>query len=339
MKHFEYPSIEQFRNTIVDINRNNYTSLDENNIPILDLIQPIIDFEGTVKLHGTNSSVVMENNQIYTQSRNRVITPQSDNDGFSNWVHTIEKQQIFTNIFKEIKSKNNISDKSTIVIYGEWVGQGIQKNVAVSKLPKSFFIFDIRVINEEKDLWIDSKNYSNSEYRIYNIFDYTTYNIRIDFNKPHEAQNTLIEITNEVEKECPVGKAFGISDVGEGVVWKAFHNGKRYIFKVKGEKHSVSKVKTLANVDVEKINNVIHFCDYVVTINRLDQAIKNICGNEIPTIHKTGEIVKWMTNDIFKEEYDTIIKNQLNEKDIKKYLGQKVSQLFNQKLNKQCGLN
>ena len=44
--------------------------------------------------------------------------------------------------------------------------------------------------------------------------------------------------------------------------------------KVKGEKHSSSKVKKLASVDVEKLNSIKDFVDYAVTESRLEQ-VKN----------------------------------------------------------------
>jgi hypothetical protein len=68
---------------------------------------------------------------------------------------------------------------------------------------------------------------------------------------PQLVQNTLSELTMAVEEECPVAKAFGFS--GVGIVWSVNVNGTIHRFKVKGELHSSSKVKTLASVDVEKL--------------------------------------------------------------------------------------
>ena len=57
--------------------------------------------------------------------------------------------------------------------------------------------------------WVDSSYLRNHEHKIYNIEDYETYEIEIDFNYPQLAQNKIIEMTIAVEDECPVGKAFG----------------------------------------------------------------------------------------------------------------------------------
>jgi hypothetical protein len=49
----------------------------------------------------------------------------------------------------------------------------------------------------------------------------------------------------------PCSESFWFSGIGEGV-WSVNVNGTIHRFKVKGELHSSSKVKTLASVDVEK---------------------------------------------------------------------------------------
>ena len=53
-----------------------------------------VTFYGTVKLHGTNASVVVDHEgNFYCQSRNRVITPENDNYGFAEWLHEEPGQQ------------------------------------------------------------------------------------------------------------------------------------------------------------------------------------------------------------------------------------------------------
>ena len=69
------------------------------------------------------------------------------------------------------------------------------------------------------------------------------------------SQNKFIELVEEVEKECPVSKQFNVSGIGEGIVWTTEYKGETYRFKTKGEKHSVSKVKTVVPIDIEKINS------------------------------------------------------------------------------------
>ena len=45
---------------------------------------------------------------------------------------------------------------------------------------------------------------------------------------------------------------------------------------MKGTKHSVSKVKTLAPVNVEKLNSIQEFVDYSVTRVRFEQGLSEV---------------------------------------------------------------
>ena len=121
-----------------------------------------------------------------------------------------------------------------------------------------------------------------------------------------------------VEEECPVGKAFGNSGTGEGIVWKCDTEKGTIRFKVKGEKHSSSKVKTLAPVDTEKLNSVREFAEYAVTESRLEQGIEKVFTsiNEEIDIKKLGNFLKWIANDVIKEELDTLKDNGLEPKDV-----------------------
>jgi hypothetical protein len=200
------------------------------------------------------------------------------------------------------------------VIYGEWCGQGIQKGVAISQLPKMLIIFAVRI----DDVYQDMEKYKDlklEDQSIYNIMQFPTFSIDIDFNCPELVQNKLIEYTAGVEAECPVGKYFGISGIGEGIVWESFHNDKRYIMKVKGEKHQNSKVKTLTTVDVEAVENMNAFIEYAVTENRLKQGIDKMRELGLPIEQKsTGDYLRWVYNDVVKEESDTIASNGIDPK-------------------------
>src|SRR5690606_20777310 len=108
-----------------------------------------------------------------------------------------------------------------IILYGEWAGEGIQKGVGISELNKSFYIFDTKIYDKDLDKseWIncyqDIMDFKESPYNelkaaVTHIENFQTFKIDIDFNKPQEYQNKLIEITEEVEKECPVSKLLGV---------------------------------------------------------------------------------------------------------------------------------
>ena len=311
----KFPSIEQFRNVIREVRTNHdYQGKNEFDEPVYRHLSeyPVIDFFGTVKLHGTNAAIVKYKDRIDFQSRERVLSLTSDNAGFMLSMKSKELDFLFTDLEFE----------DHIAIYGEWCGHGIQNGVAISELPKMFVIFAWKIDGE----WINIQRFDPDQ-GIYDIAAFPTYNMTIDFNNPEEAQNRLIELTELVERECPVGKHFGVYGVGEGIVW---HNAdRRYIFKVKGEKHSSSKVKTLATVDTEMISSMNEFVDYALTENRLQQGLTKLqeMGKEVSQKY-TGDYLRWIVGDIMKEEEDTIVTNGFDPKKLNPIISNKARVWF-----------
>lgn len=345
-KMIKFPSIEQFRTIVANVNRRyNFIGLDENGDAIYDpsLPKPTLTFKGTVKLHGTNAGVSFtagydqQGSEYWVQSRENIITPEKDNAGFAFFVES--KKEAFKKFVEQINSHNLFDLRhNTVTIYGEWCGGNIQKGVGISNLPKSFFIFGVKVTphtETEEELkanpayWIPSHYLKSPDDNIFNIEDFQTFSIDIDFNMPQLVQNKLSELTIAVEDECPVAKSFGFSGIGEGIVWSCEYQGVVHRFKVKGEKHSSSKVKTLANVDVEKIESIQKFVEYAVTESRFKQALENVFPNEEPIdTKKLGDVIRWVVNDVVKEEMDTMVENKIEPKDVNKYLSTKVREMF-----------
>lgn len=315
-----FPSIEQFRTVIKKVvHQSRFTGLDEAGEAVFDNTKkaPVLKYKGTVKLHGTNACLHFLPHHIVPicQSRNNIITPEKDNAGFATYMSNVGFAVVGNNNFL-YKNFNNEDD---IYIYGEWCGKSIQKGVGVAELDKMFVIFDV-VVNGER--LANISGISLPEYRIFNINDFPTWNIEIDFNTPETIQNTLIRITEGVEYECPVAKHFGVSGVGEGVVWSLAEpfNGfpakhPDFTFKVKGEKHSVSKVRTLAAVDVEKVESAKEFVNNVVTEQRCLQGVDWLKEQHIEaSVENTGTFIRWIFADILKEEADVIVAAGLEEK-------------------------
>lgn len=339
-KMIKFPSIEQFRSVVTSINRQyNFTGLDNNGEAVYDLSlsKPVLTFKGTVKLHGTNAAVSFNAlSGMWAQSRENIITPEGDNAGFALFAHSHKVQ--FMRLLHDVSVNGDIDmHKNTITIYGEWCGSGIQKGVGISRIQKSFFIFGVKItphVKSEEELkenpayWVDYTYLRNTEFKIYNIDDFQTWSIDIDFNMPQSVQNQLQELTHRVENECPVAKTFGLSDVGEGIVWSCEFGGVLHRFKVKGEKHSPSKVKTLAAVDCDKLNSIVDFIDHVVTENRFNQALENIFPDSELDIKMLGNLIKWVINDIIKEESDTMVANGLEPKAVNKFVSQRVKEMF-----------
>lgn len=304
----KYPSIDQFRNVIRTVrSRHDYKGSDSESNPIYRHTEnyPVLKFIGTVKLHGTNSSIVKySDGRLEFQSRERVLSLDEDNANFMAEMMKVDLSFLFSNIqFNEY-----------CAVYGEWCGGNIQKGVAINGLPKMFVIFGVKA----DDIWIELPSYLyDNQNNIYNILQFPTYEVDIDFNSPEVVQNRLIEMTIAVEECCPVGKFFGKEGVGEGIVFTA-EIDQDLKFKSKGEKHSVTKVKKLNPIDTEVMKSINEFVEYAVTENRLEQGITFFKENNIGVESKnTGQFLSWVVRDVLKEENDAIINNNIDEKKVK----------------------
>lgn len=353
MHQIKFPSIEQFKHAIKQIRSTaEFSHIDENGIAVKELnpIYPKLTFKGTIKIHGTNGCVAQEEatGPIYTFSRNRKLTLTSDNMGFAFFIQ--RENDLWNNFFFTLRKLFNLHDKTTICVYGELAGENIQKNVAISNLPKSFFIFQILFVDHlsNKESWFDDFKALNLKdmlpQNVYFIDQFPTYEIEIDFDMPGASQNKLVELTNAVEECCPVAAAFGHKGIGEGIVWALKTSSlpsehKRFAqktwFKVKGEKHSVSNVTTLAEIDDTKLTSSRDFINRVITEARLEQIWQKLAELNIEqSIKSTGTFLKMFSEDVLKEELDTLIASGLEPKDVNKELSTQARQWFMRKLSK-----
>jgi hypothetical protein len=299
---------------------------------------------GTIKMHGTNAGIVRSpEGELYFQSRERIITPLDDNAGFATWAH--QHTRYFNELFDNLEYQFNATGNEVVQIYGEWCGGNIQKSVGLTKLPKMFVIFGVRVSeNAESNNWIDMFEAQkfirvNKPADIHLNIDFPVFFMDIDFSKPEYQQAALQELTLAVEKDCPVARKFlpDTTDelIGEGLVWEPVQGqdigfsvrGLR--FKTKGEKHSVSKVKVLIPVDIEKVATIDEFVDRTCTENRLKQGLDKLreMGLE-QTSQNTGAYLKWVLSDIIKEELDTLSASGLTTKEISSKLSAKARQFY-----------
>ena len=326
----KFPSLDQYRTAIRSVKqRAQYIGRDENGDATYNPTAPLptLKYEGTVKLHGTNAGIVYDvtKDTLSYQSRERELSLTSDNAGFMLFMSQPEVEEKLREKLLTISQACSYfaHPVKEVALFGEWCGAGIQKGVAISELPKMFVTFAVKVFfGEDNSNWVKLPGFrtvSIPEHRIFSIYQFPTYEVEIDFEKPEVAQNEMIKITEAVENECPVGKHFGVSGVGEGVVWMPITPdwySSDFWFKVKGEKHSVSKVKTLAPIDVELIATQRAFIESVVTEARLEQGLHNLVNEQLKPFEMSslGDFIRWVFNDVIKEEMDTIVANQYDPK-------------------------
>ena len=348
LQHYAFPSIGQYANVIANVNRRaTYVGKDAQNKPIYNAFapKPTLDFIGTCKLHGTNAGIILDfyNDVIYFESRESIIAPGSDNAGFATYISTI--QEVFGKMVVENlhlsgtdwDPKNRDQEfwgENILAIYGEWCGGSIQKGVALNVLEKMFVILNAtirtREVTESRNLeWFPIEEIKKMKLplqKVYNIYDFKTWEISVNFDKFHESTNKIIDLTIEVEDECPVAKHFGSIGIGEGIVFRSVTKGydsSDFWFKSKGEKHAKSKVKTIKHVDDEKINRLIEISDKVTPSWRLEQMFNStfdIINGGIVTTEKLGAFIKAVNNDICKEETLLLEEEKIEFKDIVKFV-------------------
>ena len=328
----KFPSINQFRQTIKSVR--DYAKY--NNTPL-----SVLRFTGTIKLHGTNAAVRYNaiTDELVCQSRERIITAFDDNAGFARFVH--DNQIAFKRAMEPFTSE----DAPEVILFGEWAGKGVKNTVAVGELEKAFYVFDGGFVQYDVDAnptfermdWEIVFNIVRKVFpsNVYSIFDFPSFVMDIDFNRPELSQNELVQITIDVETQCPVAKSFGVDGIGEGVVWYHADSGLR--FKVKGEKHSTTKVKTIkaiAAVDLERLASVAEFVDSVVTDNRLNQGIDKLGEMGLfVDITSMGPFLKWVAGDVLKEEMDLILESCIDKKELMHAISTKAKAFFMFKLN------
>lgn len=343
-KVIKYPSTSQLRQVVRTVKEaltfDGIDDDDDGNIKRKTPESWVVPYVGTVKIHGTNGAIVFHSeNDIVYQSKERILEIGADNQGFMARMMHVDHPRLLAQI-KYICKVNHIDFTYPVEVAGEWAGRGIQKGVAVSDVNPFFTIFRIGVgKNEHGNIkWLSPLSLMGvtmaDEDRIFNALDFGFWRLDLDFSEPEGFTNIIVDITNKVEAECPVGVKFGVSGVGEGVVWSPVYNdlaeNSGFWFKVKGDKHSVSKVKTLAAVDPERLNSIREFVDYAVTENRMEQGLQEV-GQDLS---KIGEFLSWINRDIIKEEGDVLKANNLVMKDVAKFLSNKARAWYLAQLNK-----
>ena len=354
-KFITYGSIEQFRKIIKDVKHTaQYIGQDDDGNAILDRCakMPILTATLSEKIHGSHSSVCYNSvGGFWVQSRKNIITIKQDNAGCA-FAYTRDKDTWMKIILKLATEYNIDLAKNTISVYSEWAGGNIQKSSACSGLDKLSVIFPhFKVTPFEEGshaYWLETK--VGTTYiplgveNIVNIMNYKTFTIDIDFNNVSKAQNTMVDLVlNDIEPSSPFGQAMGIdNNVGEGLVATLLYNGNVLKFKIKGEKHSKSKVKTLNKVDDVKEQAKIDFANYSCTSSRLQQAWQTTFGinNEkvTPDIKHTGNFIRNVIADVMKEELDVLFEKQLEPKDVNSKLSQIAREWFKEELDKFYGV-
>lgn len=278
----KYPQIGQFKDMMKEIT-------------FLKFLPDKLTFIGTVKVHGTHADICQdEYGNITIQSRNRIINVYDDNCGFANFIN--DKAHI---LFDRIRLVKPNSKK--IMISGEFCGKKIQSGVAISNLDPIFIIFDIYLDN----CWYNIKEFSiieDSSLRIYNIYNFKTFEIKVDKDKIIDRLDTIQSYTEEIGLCCPVAQKLGFNGKGEGIVWRCKEDKThRLWFKTKCNAHAVVNEKIKLPPSYNKVF-AVDFAHKYTTDERLHQGLDYLREYNLPyDTSSMGVFIKWVVEDIFRE--------------------------------------
>jgi hypothetical protein len=273
-------------------------------------------------------AVCYSQNQLWIQARNRIVTPEKDQDGMAAYVE--KHKDIWLDI---IKNLNLDTEDHTIVIDCEWAGDNINRgNAACSGQDKSAYIFkNFRYVDnrDEKITYIStSKIKSIPNKNIYALANFGEYYMPLDFNQLENYVDFLNNVTAFIEDNSPIATFFGQSDnVGEGLVYTAMYKGQFVAFKTKGTKHG-GKLKKKHNKSKITDETKAVYQDIADKITPEWRLTQGITETKASSIEDTGKLIKWVIADIIKEESHILQENKVTMKDINRYVSKIVVSFF-----------
>lgn len=318
MEHISFGSVESLHNKVKQANKRYHPEQ-------RFLVKP--------KLHGTNASIVIETGLVYAQSRKNVITPEKDNAGFAKWVDALNIDTADAPI------------GTTFILYGEWGGQGIQKDDAVTQIgKKAFFPICVRIIYSDGVELVEHEPdrvqfyadelfgmEDNPDVHVIPIMAELYISFSGDVEHLQAVETTVNSMVAQFEEIDPyINSMFGVEAPGEGVVvypdvedWDTFH---KLSFKAKTKSHSVNKSKKAASFKVEVSPDVVDFADRFATVPRFEQAITEL-GIDID-MKNMGKFLKWVNEDVIKEGSDEVEESELEWKQCSKMITTKAKEWF-----------
>jgi hypothetical protein len=305
-------------------------------ISYLDNIPLKIKLKGKIKVHGNNMGVGYNTvtQKIWFQSRNTVITEPKEAFGFIGFIKPMLADLI--KVFENFSKINSVS--GDIVFFGEYCGKGLKKKSAINIMEKKWILFSVYFnekfhFDDNYQETIDVLLLKNTS--IKDIFSVERnqnwhYELEIDTKNPELILPKFDALLDDIDKQCPLAKSFQLEGYGEGIVWIADipdHKNK-FFFKTKTKRFSTVKVKNKVTIEPEVLNNINEFVDYSVTEVRLEQGVDEI-GLDIKLL---GKYISWINNDVYSEENDTLINNNLTIKQVSKSIADKARNYYLLKL-------
>jgi hypothetical protein len=280
-------------------------------------------YRGTVKIHGTNAAVSqsLAGGNLSCQSRNRLLLAGEDNFGFSAFVD--RRKESFDGLFARCR---RVSGEGVYHLFGELAGQGVQKGMAISSIPKFFVIFAVCRDGEFLDLEKIGRDFNDPSHNIYHVFDFGQWSLTLKRSNLNASDGVIKELTAEVCAECPAGRVLGVSGKGEGIVWQCLDAPRdpRLWFKSKGDDAEVEFALRSPKDSCAEAAKA--FADVVVTRDRVLQGLLSM--KELGR-HEHRDIVAWVIADALREEgsHFTVEERKICEKALRARTHQRLREL------------
>lgn len=325
---YKFQHINQLRDFIIFIERNKEDLLSKG-------INNLVLF-GTPKLHGTNASIVFYKDGTYQlQSRNNILNEHKDNMGFKEWMNE-DRINFIKNYFQ---SYINLKDVEATIVYGEFAGKGIQQGMAISNMERFFAPFAIRLIMENgDDIYLKpfdtDKNLWSDELRIFNLLN-PKHKIMVNINNFNidKLVEDIDELVKGYETQDLFAKDFGVHGIGEGIVWNYSIDGREYFFKTKIDEFKTKAQKVNKDKSIEQIKEDKMIIEYCLNEQRLKQGIDYMKEMNIGILIQNIQFfIKWVIEDVLREEHIFLENNNVNDKRVSKLIGGAAAQWYKKRV-------
>lgn len=310
-----------------------------------------VPFIGTVKLHGTHADIlVYPDDRIVFQSRNIPgLSVAKDNQGFAATMLNktdaiLQLRNLYLARWRELNPNATIEESLPVLIAGEWIGEKIQKDVAIAQLSRRFVVVSVNINGR----WQQDQDYPDinlSDHDIYNSsrcgqFHTTLY--------PEDIERTVTEVermTEEVAAHCPFAATFDISGPGEGIVWKPvpphYNATPALWFKSKGGKFKSTFFRLPKQTDTTDTvkerrkaaaDSAVAWCSQ----QRLEQGWDVLREKGVERdVRALGDFLKWIQLDILEEEKTYIKSFGVDEASLKIEIAKIAKPWYRAKLRQQ----
>ena len=259
-------------------------------------------FVPTTKLHGCNAGVVLPANgtPLVAQSRNRVLTLDADNYGFAAWV--AEHEGALREYLFAVRGAETTSD---FVVWGEWVGPGIQRGVACSQIPRRVWApFAAAFMRGDALEYVSAPPFPlDAGTGIYPVLRWGPAEISLD--KPLPAW--VEEATAAEDARCTWSWGrFGVEGSGEGLVWVPVDAPYALTFKTKGLAHR--EVGPRPERPATDASAAEELAGRLCQPARLDKGLDYLREIRLPLDRtSTGAYLQWVHQDVQRECADELL--------------------------------